>query len=133
MADDINKSILVGRLTADSKLSYTKSNYPILNFSIASNRSVKVNGNWEEKTSFINVRLWGKRGESLANYLKKGQMVGIDGKLIQDRYEKDGQKVSLVFVEADNVQLLGGKKGQSNNNQSEYTPANDSFEDDVPF
>ncbi len=70
---DINSVILVARLVRDAEIKYTNTGYAILNFSVASNRSVKRNDTWEDEVSFFNCTLFGKRAESLAQYLIKGK------------------------------------------------------------
>ena len=147
MANDINKVVLVTRLTKDAELKYTKSGFAITVMSGAVNRSVKKQDQWAEEVSFFDFKLLGKRGESLNQYLLKGAQLAIEGQLIQERWETDGQKRSKVIIQIDNIQLLGGKKDsqQSGNNQNptgnnSYDPnknqgsgGNGNFEDDIPF
>lgn len=145
MAEDLNSVFIVGRLTRDAELIYTNSGFAICKFSIASNTSRKVGDNWEDKANFFEMALLGKRGESLNQYLTKGQQVGIQGKLDQERWEQDGAKRSKVKITVDKIQLIGSKKqdGPAESKPSEkmdysgYTPpkeaVNDRFEDDIPF
>ncbi len=147
MANDINKVIQVLRLTKDAELKYTNSGFQITTMSGAVNRSVKNGDQWEEAVSFFDYKLLGKRGEALNQYLVKGTQLAIEGQMIQERWEKDGQQRSKVVVQIDNIQLLGSKSngGQpsnnqgSNNGQSYNKPQNNNqggngnFEDDIPF
>lgn len=153
MATDINNSTVVGRLTRDGELKYTNSGTAVLKFSIANNWSKKVGDNWEDQTNFFDISLWGKRAESLAQYLTKGTQVGVMGVLRQDRWEQDGQQRSRVYINAENIQLLGSKNdnqqsGQQGNQRSyhqnnsqpsykNYPQGNQggsgNFEDDIPF
>jgi single-strand DNA-binding protein len=122
MADDINKVMIVGRLTRDAELMYTNSGYALCKFSIAVNRRVKKNDQWIDEANYFDLNLWGKRGEALNQYLQKGTQVAIEAQLKQERWEKDGAKRSKVTLEAQNIQLLGGKNsqgGQYQNNQAQ--------------
>jgi len=78
--------------------------------SIASNTRKKQGEQWIDEANFFDITLWGKRGESLNQYLLKGSQIAIDGRLKQERWEKDGLKRSKVTIDAENIQLLGGKK-----------------------
>ncbi|MCP4393225.1 MAG: single-stranded DNA-binding protein [Alphaproteobacteria bacterium] len=136
MANDINKVVIVGRLTRDSELSFTNSGFALTKFSIATNRRKKSGDTWEDEANFFDCTIWGKRGEALNNYLKRGQQVAVEGELKQERWEKDGVKRSKVTIEVTNLQLIGGK---SEGNQQDYNPKKDpahnsgSFEDTIPF
>lgn len=110
---DINKTVLVGRLTKDIEIKYTNSGAAIGNLSIAVNRSRK-----HDETSFFDVKIYGKMAESLRPYLTKGKQVAVEGFLKQERWQKDGQNFSRVTVGAENVQLLGGNSG--NDSQQRY-------------
>ena len=143
--EDINIVTIIGNLVKDAELKYTNSGTPITGLTIAVNRSVKKDGQWTEEASFFDVSLWGKRGESLNQYLVKGTKVCISGSLKQDRWEQDGQKRSRVIIQCENIQLLGGNKSNNNNNSNNKTPSsynpsygnnqggNSSFEDSIPF
>ncbi|MBN2655684.1 MAG: single-stranded DNA-binding protein [Spirochaetales bacterium] len=157
MAGDINRVILVGRLTREAELSYTTSGFALTKFSIAINRRKKQGDQWVDEANYFDCVLWGKRGESLNQYLQRGQQVAVEGELRQERWEQDGMKRSKVSVEVTNIQLLGGKSegssSFSNNNnggrsyQSQPSQPNQSqnsqpfdtysgggsFEDDIPF
>ena len=153
MAKDINSVTIVGRLTKDAELKYTNSGTAISNLSIAVNRSKKVGDAWEEEANFFDVSLWGRRGESLNQYLQKGTRIAVTGELKQDRWEQDGQKRSRVIIHANDIQLLGGNKQENqgnnssnyqNNNIGNSKPSNNysqnqgqanngNFEDDIPF
>ncbi len=139
---DINKVVLIGRLTRDGELTYTKSGYPILKMALAVNLARKQNEQWVDEASFFEAVLWGRRGETLASYTTKGKQVSIDGHLRQERWENaQGERRSRVVIDVDNLQLLGGgerKKQESGVNQfvsevhKSAEPAGN-FKDDVPF
>lgn len=118
---DINTVSMIGRLTRDAELSYTPGGMAIASLSIAINRSVKKGEQWVEEADYFDVKVFGNQGKNLAQYLTKGKQIGIEGYLRQERWEKDGQKKSRVIINANNIQLLGGKdNGQSNNDGYGY-------------
>ena len=141
MAGDINQVILVGRVTRDAELKYAASGTALCNFSIAVNRRVKKGDQWSDEASFFDLTLWDKQAENLNKYLVKGTQVAAQGELRQDRWEKDGQKMSKIQVFVNNLQLLGGKReGQpeapqqeapSRKPEKEFAPS--AYEDSVPF
>ena len=138
---DINKVLLIGRMTRDigeRDYSFTTGGTCRLNISLAVNESVKSNGTWTNKPSYFDVTIWGKPAESLKQYLSKGKQIAVEGRLQQQRWEKDGQKFSKVCVIAESVQLLGGNQsgssnGESSYNGSSYEPATDVYPEDIPF
>jgi single-strand DNA-binding protein len=142
---DINRVVLVGRLTRDAELRYTNSGTAICKFSVAVNRWRKSDQGGEEEAHFFDVVLWGRQGEAINQYLTKGKQVGIDGELRQSRWEQDGQPRSRVEVAAFNVQLLGGGRGgpggpspsrEGDSYQQDYSSPQEpssEFEDDIPF
>jgi len=141
---DINRVILVGRLTRDAELRYTGGGMAVCKFSLAINRRKKSGDRWEDEAHFFDVVLFGKQGEAINQYLVKGKQVGIDGELRQNRWEQDGQPRSKVEIAAFNVQLLGGGRGQqagprdggSQDTYSAPAPSQEpmsEFEDDIPF
>jgi len=109
---DINKVILVGRLTRDAELKFTPSGQAVAKFSIAVNRRKKNGDQWEDEANFFDIVLWGKQAESIHPNLVKSKMVAIDGELRQDRWQQEGQSRSKVEVIANYVQLLGGGQRQ---------------------
>ncbi|MCG8452352.1 MAG: single-stranded DNA-binding protein [Spirochaetales bacterium] len=113
---DINKVVMVGRLTRDAEQSYTQSGFALLKFSIAVNRRRKQGDQWVDEANFFDVTSFGRQGEAIAAYLTKGRQVAVEGQLRQDRWEaQDGTRRSKVYIEANYVQLLGG--GRDGNTQ----------------
>lgn len=140
MARDINKWVVVGRITKDCEFGYMNSGSAKADFSIAVNDSKKNGNEWVNEVSYFNITVWGKSAENLKDYLKKGQQVCIEAKLKQDRWEKDGKNFSAIKVVTENIQLLGGKRsdGNSESTTGEMTPASQNvdmndFPEDVPF
>ncbi len=101
----INSVVLTGNITRDPELKYVPSGKAVVNFSIAVNMKLKD----REETSFINIEAWEKQAEIVEKYLKKGSEVGVQGRLKQRTWEKDGQKRSVVEVVAERIHL-GRKK-----------------------
>ena len=134
---NINSIVLIGNLTHDiseKDFSYVggEKGTPKLSFNIAVNDYKKVNGEYQDVAYFFDVVFWGKSAERIKSYLEKGKQVAVNGKLVQDRWEKDGQKFSKVYVNAENVQLLGGK-GKSDSAPKSASPAGNDFPEDIEF
>jgi single-strand DNA-binding protein len=114
MAENINRWLGTGNLTADPELRALPSGTSVCNMRIACNTRRKngSTGEWEDKPNYFNVTVWGKQGENCAQYLAKGRPVAIDGRLDWHEWQdKDtGQKRSAVTIIADSVQFLGGRK-----------------------
>lgn len=110
----INRVILVGRLTKDPEFRTTPSGIDVANFTLAVNRNFK-NKNGEQQADFINVVVFKKQAENVNNYLFKGSLAGVDGRIQSRSYEnKEGRRVFVTEVAADSVQFLEPK---GNNNQ----------------
>ena len=131
MANDLNCVFIVGRLTRDMEVKYTSGGMAIGKFSLAVNRKKKSGEQWVDEASFFDVTCFGKTAENLSQYMTKGKQVGVDGSLHQDRWEKDGQNMSRVVINADNIQLLGGGTEQSASAPSRKTEPQ-GFQDDFP-
>lgn len=115
----INRVVLVGRLTKDPEFRTTPSGVYVATFTLAVNRNFK-DKNGEQQADFINCVVFRKQAENVNNYLNKGSLAGIDGRLQSRSYEnKEGQRVFVTEVVCDSVQFLESKNAQtSNNNQS---------------
>ncbi|EJN94929.1 single-stranded DNA-binding protein [Streptococcus ratti] len=102
----INNVVLVGRMTRDAELRYTPSNQAVATFTLAVNRNFK-NQNGEREADFINIVIWRQQAENLANWAKKGTLLGITGRIQTRNYEnQQGQRVYVTEVVADNFQIL---------------------------
>ncbi|QUH21449.1 single-stranded DNA-binding protein [Alkaliphilus sp. B6464] len=130
----MNRVILIGRLARDVEFKYIASGKAVATFSIAVNRPFSK----KKEADFFNVVVWGKTAENCANYLAKGRLVGLEGRLQSRSYEaQDGQKRYVTEVIADNVEFLewGDKKQENNStgdsNYDDFT-AIDS-DSDIPF
>lgn len=115
----LNRVVLVGRLTKDPEFRTTPSGVDVATFTLAVNRNFKSK-NGEQQADFINCVVFRKQAENVNNYLNKGSLAGVDGRLQSRSYEnKEGQRVFVTEVVCDSVQFLEPKNAQaSNNNQS---------------
>lgn len=119
---DVNKVILIGRLTRDPVLRYTPSQTAICEFGLAVGRKFKTaSGEQREETAFIDCTVWGKGGEIFNQYMSKGKQVYVEGRLKYDTWEdkNGGGKRSKLTVNVDDFQFLGspGEGGQRGGNQ----------------
>lgn len=106
----LNNVSLVGRLTKDAELKYTPSNQAVATFTLAVNRNFKSQ-NGEREADFINCVIWRQQAENLANWAKKGALIGITGRIQTRSYEnQQGQRVYVTEVVSDNFQLLESRK-----------------------
>ncbi|WP_137744562.1 single-stranded DNA-binding protein [Robertmurraya siralis] len=143
----MNRVILVGRLTKEPELRYTPNGVPVATFTLAVNRPFS-NQQGEREADFINVVVWRKPAENAANFLKKGSLAGVDGRIQTRNYEgQDGKRVYVTEVVAESVQFLEPKgnniQQQNNTNTEPQTRVdNDPFagggqidinDDDLPF
>ena len=129
----LNEVILVGRLAQDPELRYTPAEgVAVANFSIAVDRP--YTDPQKKETDFIRIVTWRKQAENCANYLSKGRLVAVAGRLQIRQYEdKDGIKRSIAEVVARTVKFLPDGKGKngSQNHGDEFTP--EFSDEDVPF
>jgi len=118
MASDLNVVALTGRLTRDSELRYTNGGMAIAKFSIAVNRKTKKDDQWTDEASFFDCSYFGKGAEGVNQYLNKGTQVAINGGLVQERWEQDGQNRSKVEVMVNSLTLLGSPQDGQNQRQT---------------
>ena len=122
----INNVVLVGRMTRDAELRYTPSNVAVATFSLAVNRNFK-GANGERETDFINCVIWRQQAENLANWAKKGALIGITGRIQTRNYEnQQGQRVYVTEVVAENFQLLESRTASEQRQQN--PSSGDSFQ-----
>jgi len=149
MANDLNKAIVIGRLTRDPELRYTPNGAAVASFSIASNRSYTINNEKKEEVSFFNCVAWTKLAELIVQYGKKGNRICVDGRLQQKSWDdQSGSKRTTIEIVADNIQFLTPKDSSgaemqidipnqdysastaSASNEADSNPFSD---DDIPF
>lgn len=145
----LNNVVLIGRLTKDPELRFLPVNgTPVSNFSLAIDKQVSKEKRQEMESKgrptadFINIVVWGKQAEHCANYLAKGRLTAVQGRIQSRTYEaKDGTRRYVTEVVAERVQFLewgdDNKRSSSSNEKSSDFPDIDGFhpvdDDDIPF
>lgn len=147
----INRTVLVGRLTRDPELRYTQSGIAVANFTLACDRPF-TGQDGKKEVDFIQCVVWRKQAENVAQYLKKGSLAGVEGRLQVDSYDdNDGKRQYRTTVVADSVKFLSTQKSddappskpqndwqqrQQQNNQADPFSGGSSVDindDDLPF
>lgn len=122
----INNVVLVGRLTKDPDLRYTANGTGVATFTLAVNRNF-TNQNGNREADFINCVIWRKSAETLANYARKGTLLGVTGRIQTRNYEnQQGQRVYVTEVVAENFQLLESRTASEQRQQN--PSSDDSFQ-----
>lgn len=122
----LNRVVLVGRLTRDPDLRYTPSGVAVANFTVAANRPFR-NQQGEQEADFINCVTWRKQAENLANYMKKGSLIGVDGRIQTRSYEgQDGKMVYVTEVLAESIQFLESRGSSQQRAGADYGQYQDS-------
>lgn len=106
-----NKVILMGNLTRDPEVRFTNGGMAVVSAGLAVNERFKDGqGEWQERATFVDVTIWGKRGEAFAKFHKKGRPAFVEGRLRLDQWEdkQGGGKRSKLYVVADNWEFVGG-------------------------
>ncbi len=137
----MNRTFLVGRITADPELRTTPNGIATTRITVAVNRMPNANG--ERVADFINVVVWRRQAENVAKYCSKGSLVGIEGRIQSRSYDaQDGTRRYVTEVVADNVTFLGSRNssqgGEISYTQTESVSTssmndNSFAQDDVPF
>ena len=108
---NLNRVFLIGNLTRDPELRYIPSGTPVVSFGLAINTLItRPTGEAKEDVCFVRVVVWGKQAESCKQYLTKGRLVFVEGRLIYRSWEQDGKTRSTLEVRADRVQFLGAAR-----------------------
>lgn len=135
----LNRVVLIGRLTKDPELRYTPNGVAVTNFTLAVERNFK-NAQGEKETDFFTCAVYKQLAELCANYLAKGKLASIDGRIqIRTYNDKDGQKHWVTEIIGENVQFLSPKDGGDGNTGSPSASGKGSFghevnlDDDIPF
>lgn len=128
----INNVVLVGRLTRDVDLRYTGSGIAVGNFSLAIDRPY-TNNQGERETDFVNCVIWRKSAETLANFTRKGSLIGVTGRIQTRNYENNqGQRVYVTEVLAENFQLLEPKSVTEQRIQNSGSTPNNQYSNSSP-
>lgn len=122
----LNRVILIGRLTKDPELRYTPNGVAVTTFTLAVDRNF-TNQQGQREADFLNIVTWRGLAENVANYLKKGRLAAVEGKIQTRNYENnDGKRVYVTEIVADNVRFLESTNSQKRDDR------NDRFDED-PF
>ncbi len=125
---NLNKVFLIGNLTRDPELKYVPSGTAVATFGLAVNRNYTTQtGEKKQDTCFLRIVVWGRQAETCNQYLGKGSLAFIEGRLHYRAWEAEGQKRSTVEVRAERVQFLGRPKAS----QEGTDPGSEGFEPDV--
>lgn len=134
---NLNSVNLIGRLTRDPQLRYLPTGMAVARFNLAVDKDLskdkrkELESKGQATADFINIVVWGKQAENCANYLVKGRLIGIQGRLQSGSYDKDGVKVYTIDVVAERVQFLEwGDRNKQENILDGFYPTDD---DDMPF
>ncbi|WP_302469430.1 single-stranded DNA-binding protein [Weizmannia sp. WK01] len=129
----INPVVLTGRLTADPVLRYTPSGVAVTTFTLAVNRTFSVQSGKKE-ADFVSVIAWRKIAENIANYLSKGNLIGVDGRLQTRSYEdNNGKRVFVTEVVSEHVCFLETKKNRLANEPQGSQDLPPFSDDNLPF
>lgn len=139
----MNRVILVGRITKDPEVKTTQSNIPVCSFTLAVNRQF-TDQSGERQADFIQCVVWRKQAENLERYVKKGALLGVEGRIQTRQYESDNGMRYVTEVLCDSIQFLESRNDSEPRTVQEDTPSsdNDEFyetskqlaaEEDLPF
>ena len=136
----LNKVILIGRLTRDPELKYTPNGVAVAKFTLAvDRRQVKDR---EKEADFIDIVVWQKQAENCANYLSKGKLAAVDGRLQLRSYDdSQGVRRKVAEVVAEQVKFLSPKESNQSNHSQSSSESSGSWggseiqfnDDDIPF
>ncbi|WP_407453522.1 single-stranded DNA-binding protein [Methanobrevibacter sp.] len=130
----MNNTVLVGRITKDPTLNKTTGGFSTLGFTLAVNRKFKKEG--QPEADFISCVALGKTAEFMANYVKKGSLLGVEGRIQTRSYKDKNEKtVFITEVVCDSVQILSSKNGNSvdNSKDDEFVDTLNVTSDELPF
>ena len=137
----LNKVLLIGNLGKDPEVRYTGSGQAVASFPLATSERFKnKNGEWEERTEWHSIVLWGRQAETAKDYLAKGKTVYIEGRLQTRKWQdKDGRDRYTTEVVGDRMQFVGpkgdggGRQGRDETSAVYDDPAAFNADDDIPF
>ena len=125
----LNRVILIGRLTKDPEMRYTPAGVAVTQFTLACDRPFTKDG--EKEADFIPIVTWRQLAETCANYLRKGRLTAVEGRIQIRNYENnEGRRVYVTEIIADNVRFLESAKNDQGNNAPTAGNKNDPFHDD---
>lgn len=155
---NLNKVMLIGRLTRDPETRHISSGNSVTSFGLAVNRTYtnRSSGEKVEETTFVDIEAWARTGETIARYMQKGRQIFIEGRLKFDTWEREGQRRSKLSVVCENFQFVDSQGGSGGGGGGSYqqgdqqggggqqqrgsgapvaaqTPQDDYADDDIPF
>ncbi len=135
MAKSLNKVILIGRLGKNPEIRYSSDGKGVANFSIATDETYKdKNNNLQTITEWVKIVAFGKLAEICGEYLTKGKLVYVEGKLRTRSWtDQNGEKKYTTEVLANNMIMLDGKNEASSHPSSEFQEPQNSVDDEIPF
>lgn len=129
-----NRVIIGGNLVRDPEIRFLPSGLSVTNFTVAVNHTFRQDNEKKEEVSYFDVVVFGKQGETCAEYLSKGRSVLVEGRLRQRRWESDdGQRRSKIEIVAQQVQFLGPPREGDKGGQRVAEPEIDPVDEDIPF
>ena len=131
---DMNAVHFTGRVVKDASITQYANDLKVANFTVVVNRDRKNGEQWEEKSTFVDLALFGKTAESYLKYLTKGKVIGVEGHLDMDKWEKDGKQFSRLNISIDRIYpfIAGGKKAEGAGISQQEIPQETSYEDFQP-
>lgn len=131
----LNKAMIIGNLGRDPEVRYLPSGQAVANFTVATNeRWQDKDGNWQDRTEWHRIVLFGKQAEVAGQYLSKGRKVFIEGRLQTREWEQDGNKRYTTEIVGRNMIMLGGRgEGAEADAEPDYNDSQAGHNDDIPF
>ncbi len=126
----LNKSILIGRLTKEPELKYTNTGVAVCTFTLAIDRPFK-DSQGNKEADFLNIVTWRQLAETCANYLKKGRLCAVEGRIQIRNYENnEGRRIYITEIVADNVRFLeSGNRAEAEETGANKIQQRDPFDD----
>lgn len=125
----LNKTIIQGRLTADIEVKKTTSDISRTEFTVAWSDKYKES----ERKCFLRCQAWRQTADFLGKYFKKGQEIAVEGQLITDEWEKDGQKQSRTICMVDKVHFCGPKTSSTEKADDDFVNVSEEIDNSLPF
>jgi single-strand DNA-binding protein len=130
----LNRVQLIGRLGKDPESKFTPTGRKVTNFSLAVSQRWKTSGEFKEHTEWVNIEAWGRLGEVCQEYLKKGSLVYLDGRLKTEKYEdKDGETRFFTKVVTQFIQFLSGNRAGDTLIEHSSEIGEEELEPEIPF
>jgi single-strand DNA-binding protein len=130
----LNRVQLIGRLGRDPESKFTPTGKKVTNFSLAVSQRWKANGESKEYTEWVNIEAWGRVGEVCQEYLQKGSLVFLEGRLKTEKYEdRDGETKFFTKVVTQFIQFLSGNRAGDSLLEQDRAIGEEELESEIPF